>query len=60
MRFASFLLGVFITVIVVNPSERKLEKCTFVDCCLHNLFVFCVFDSPPGFPTMATHLALSY
>ena len=32
MRFASFCYGVFITVIVVNPLERKLAKRTFVHC----------------------------
>ena len=31
VRFASFLSGEFITVIVVNPPERKLAKCTSVD-----------------------------
>ena len=33
MRFASFLSGGFITVIVVNPLEKKLEKCTSVHWC---------------------------
>ena len=32
MRFASFLSGGFITAIVVNPPERKLEKRTSVHC----------------------------
>ena len=30
--FASFFFGGFITVIVVNPPERKLAKCTSVQC----------------------------
>ena len=30
VRFASFFSGGFITAIVVNPSERKLAKCTSV------------------------------
>ena len=30
-RFASFLSSVFITVIAVNPLERKLAKRTSVD-----------------------------
>ena len=30
LRFANFLSGGFITVIVVNPSERKLAKHTSV------------------------------
>ena len=30
VRFASFLSGGFITDTVVNPPERKLEKCTSV------------------------------
>ena len=32
MRFASFLSGGFITVIVVNPPEKKLAKRTSVQC----------------------------
>ena len=32
VRFASFLSGGFITAIVVNSPERKLEKRTSVDC----------------------------
>ena len=32
MGFASFLSGGFITVIVVNPPEKKLAKCTSVHC----------------------------
>ena len=32
VRFASFLSGEFITVIVVNPPERKLAKRTSVHC----------------------------
>ena len=32
MRFASFLSGGFIPVIVVNPPERKLAKHTSVQC----------------------------
>jgi hypothetical protein len=30
MRFVNFLSGGFITAIVVNPLERKWEKCTSV------------------------------
>jgi hypothetical protein len=30
VRFASLLSGGFITAIVVNPTERKLAKCTSV------------------------------
>jgi hypothetical protein len=30
MCFASFLSGAFITVIVVNPPEMKLAKCSYV------------------------------
>jgi hypothetical protein len=30
MRFANFLSGGFITAIVVNPPEKKLEKRTSV------------------------------
>ena len=30
MRFVSFLSDGFITVIVVNPPERELAKCTSV------------------------------
>ena len=30
MLFASFLSGVFITAIIVNPPERKLAKRTFM------------------------------
>ena len=30
MRFASFLSGEFVTVIVVNPPERRLAKRTSV------------------------------
>ena len=32
MRFSSFISGGFITAIVVNPPERKLSKCTSVQC----------------------------
>ena len=32
MRFARFLSGGFITAIVVNSLERKLEKCNAVQC----------------------------
>ena len=32
VRFASFFSGRFITDIVVNPPERKLAKCTSVQC----------------------------
>ena len=32
MRFPSFLSGGFITVIVVNPPEKKLAKRTSVHC----------------------------
>ena len=32
VRFASFLFGGFITAIVVNPPEKKLAKCTYVQC----------------------------
>ena len=32
VRFASFFSGGFITAIVVNPSERRLAKCTSVQC----------------------------
>ena len=31
MHFASLLSGGFITAIVVNPTERKLAKSTFVE-----------------------------
>ena len=30
MRFASFLSGGFTTMAVMNPPEKKLEKCTSV------------------------------
>ena len=32
VRFASFFSGEFITAIIVNPPERKLAKCTSVQC----------------------------
>ena len=32
VRFASFLSGGFIAVIVVNPPERKLAKRTSLQC----------------------------
>ena len=32
MRFASLLSGGFNTAIVVNPPEKKLAKCTSVQC----------------------------
>ena len=32
MRFASFLSGGFTTMKVMNPPEKKLEKCTSVHC----------------------------
>ena len=32
VQFASFLSGWFITALVVNPPERKLAKCTSVNC----------------------------
>ena len=32
VRFASFLSGVFITAIVVNPLESNLKKRTSVQC----------------------------
>jgi hypothetical protein len=32
VHFASILSGEFITAIVVNPSERKVEKCNSVQC----------------------------
>ena len=36
VRFASFFSGGLITAIVVNPPERKLAKCTSVQClCFH-------------------------
>ena len=38
VRFASFLSGGFITANVVNPLERKLAKCTSVQCCVFRLF----------------------
>ena len=38
VRFASFLSGGFITVIVVNPPERKLAKRTSAQCHKINKF----------------------
>ena len=35
MRFASSLSGGFITAIEVNPPERKLAKCTSVECTIY-------------------------
>ena len=32
VRFASFLSGGFTTMAVMNPPEKKLEKCTSVQC----------------------------
>ena len=43
VRFASFLSGGFITVIGVNPPERKLAKSTSVDC--HELVNFDMITS---------------
>ena len=41
MRFAIFLSGCFITVIVVNPPEKKLAKRTTVNCLvLERKFIF--------------------
>ena len=35
MCFASFLSGVFTTMAVINPPERKLAKRTSVGCTVH-------------------------
>ena len=42
VRFASFLSGEFITAIVVNPPERKLEKhlCVHYSVLLRTRFVY--------------------
>ena len=39
VRFASFLSGGFTTMVVINPSERKLAKRTFVHCGTINYFL---------------------
>ena len=44
VRFASLLSGEFITAIVVNLPERKLEKCTSVQWCNNQ----CVVPAPGG------------
>ena len=35
VRFVSFFSGGFITAIIVNPPERKLEKHTSVQCIIY-------------------------
>ena len=49
VRFASFLLGEFITAIVANPPERKLTKRTSVHCTEVHLASFL----PGGFTAIA-------
>ena len=47
VRFASFQSGGFITVIVVNPPESKLEKRTYVQRSVHpSAPVLLTKDSP--------------
>ena len=41
VHFASFLSGLFITTIVVNPEERKLEKRTSAQWRVFNNYSFC-------------------
>ena len=44
MRFATFLSGGFITMVVINPPEKKLAKHTSVQC--RNLFTTLNFFDP--------------
>ena len=45
MRFASFLFGGFITIIVVTPPRKNLAKHTSVECAL---FVDHIDHAPPN------------
>ena len=38
VRFASFLSSGFTTKAVMNPPEKKVEKCTSVHCWDHNMY----------------------
>ena len=39
VRFASFLSCGFTTMAVINPPEKKLAKCTSVQCCVNGVFI---------------------
>ena len=43
VRFANFFSGVFITVIVVNPLEKKLAKRTCVQCVNIQALIFLTY-----------------
>ena len=38
VHFASFQFGDFTTKAVMNPPEKKVEKCTSVHCWDHNMY----------------------
>ena len=46
MHFATFLSGGFTTMAVINPLERDLAKCTFVDWSALSIY----FIFPVSFP----------